>query len=181
MSHQPYENWIIAGEHLPPDEQSQLNQHIADCPQCRQLKCSLHAVQTRLANTAQAAPAEGFTNRWLALRQARLAEQQSRQILQVRRFFLFMGTALILSLMLLIGMLLTGGNWLDMLTNAANRLSTFNQWFVDAQDFMFILLQITPPALPVALWIVISSVFCILALVWIVSIWRITAQGAKSR
>lgn len=181
MSHQPYDEWVIAGEQLPPDEQNRLNEHLAACPQCRQLKSNLQAVQTRLSTARQVSPAEGFSQRWQAAKQAHLFEQQSRQVLQVRRFFLYIGTATAISLMLLIGMFFTGGEWLTKLVVAANRLHVFNQWTVKIQDFLFAVLQITPPVLPVALWVMLSTVFCILALVWIVSIWRITAQGVKSR
>ena len=181
MSHQPFEKWIIAGEHLPPDDQNRLKEHLADCPQCRQLKCNLQAVHTRLTASSQIEPVEGFSQRWQTTLQERLAEQHTKQVLQVRRFFLYIGTATILSLLLLITMILAGGEWIDRLTATAIRLQTFNQWTIEAQDFLFAVLHITPPVLPLTLWILLSTVFSILALVWIVSVWRITIQGVKSK
>lgn len=181
MSHQPYENWIIAGEPLQPDQQYQLKKHLEACPQCSHLKCSMQAVHVKLATARQVSPAQGFKQRWQATLLERQEEQRIKQTMQIRRFFLFIGAAAVLSMILLMAMFLVGGEWAYRLVGAANQLHLINTRAMELKDLLFSLLQITPPILPIALWILFSISFGILAILWILSMWHFTLKGVKSR
>jgi hypothetical protein len=181
MCHQPFENWIIEGDSLPPEDRKRLKQHLEVCPQCLRLQGNLQAVHIKLATSRQIAPTEGFKQRWQTTLQHRLDEQHMKQVLQVRRFFLFIGAAAIVSLGLLIAIFLAGGVWIEKLVIAANSLQTIDQWTNGLRDVFFAVLQFIPPVLPLAAWILVSTVFFVLALIWVVSMWRITFQGVKSR
>ncbi len=181
MSHQPYENWIIAGEPLPPDQQYQLKEHLEACPQCRHLKCNMQAVHVKLATARQVGPAEGFKQRWQATLLERQEEQHIRQTMQIRRFFLFIGAAAVLSLILLLATFLISGVWADLLVGAANQMHTFNTRAMELKDWFFTFLQVTPPIFPIAVWVLLSMSFGILGIIWILSVWHFTLKGVKSR
>jgi len=181
MSHQPYEDWILAGEPLPPDQQVRLKEHLEVCSQCSHLKCNVQAVHVKLATARQMKPAEGFTQRWQTTLLRRQEEQRARQTLQIRRFFLFIGSAAVIALVLLFAMFLVGGEWAERLVNVANQMHDINARFVQLQDFLFEVLQVTPPILPLAVWILFSTSICVLAMIWIFSMWHITLKGVRSR
>jgi hypothetical protein len=180
MCHQPFENWIIDAEPLAVQDRNRLEAHLESCPQCQLLKTNLQAVNMRLSFARQTRPPEGFTQRWQAGLQQRLEDLRMQQVLQVRRFFLYLGAATVVSLALFILMVTLGGGLDQWLLDTANRLQTANQWVGDLQSLLFTLLQITPPVLPLALWITITTVFSALAMIWIVSLWRLTIKGVNS-
>lgn len=181
MCHQPFENWIIEQSALTPQERRQLEEHLETCPQCKRLQSNMQAVNVRLFSARQANPSPGFSTRWQTTLQNRLEEKRMKEILQIRRFFLFLGTATFVSLILLVLFAIVGGGAVNLLGTTLERLSTATQWLQTLQGYLFALLQITPPVVPLILWISITTVFSILALIWVVSLWRITFQGVKSR
>jgi len=181
MSHQPFESWIIEAEPLGSEDRNQLEAHLESCPQCQLLKTNLQAVHLRLSSARQARPAVGFSQRWQAGLQQRLEEQRMKQVLQVRRFFLLLGAATVVSLALFVLMVTLGGGLDQWLVETANRLQTANQWVGDFQSLLFTVLQVTPPVIPLAVWISVTTVFSVLAMIWIVSLWRITFKGVNSR
>jgi hypothetical protein len=87
MNHQPFENWLLSEETLPPEQASALQEHLRTCDSCRKLQGSWNGVAQMFCETPQVGPAAGFANRW----QARLAEQrritQRRQVLAVLAIF----------------------------------------------------------------------------------------------
>ncbi len=181
MCHQPFETWIIEETTLTPQEQKLFEEHLEGCAQCARLKASLQAVHVKLTTARQVSPPAGFGARWQVTLQTKLEEERMKQVLQVRRFFLFLGTANVMALVLLVISFLIGGGNFNWLSNTFARLSTVTQWLDGAKGFFFALLHITSPVLPLTIWIIITTVFSILALIWVVSLWRITIQGVKSR
>ena len=181
MCHQPFENWIIEQAELGVQDRRLLEEHLETCPQCKRLSESMRAVHIRLTTAGQMRPAPGFTARWEMTLQKRLEEQRMKQVLQVRRFFLFLGTATVLSLVLLLLFGTLGGGLFHHLTGTLNRLASTTELIETIQGYVFALLQIAPPAIPIAIWVTVTTVFSALALIWVVSLWRITFQGDKSR
>jgi predicted anti-sigma-YlaC factor YlaD len=181
MSHQPFENWIIAGEPLQPDEQLQLKEHVEVCPQCHQLKCNMQAVHIKLATAKQVGPAEGFKQRWQTTLLERREEMHRKQTMQIRRFFLVIGGAAVTSLILLAGMFLAGGGLFKWILNIANQLHQINNLAVEIQDIILLVLHVTPPVLPVALWIIFSISLCALVMLYLVSVWHVTFKGVKAK
>jgi hypothetical protein len=181
MSHQPFETWILEEGGLSPQERQGLNEHIEECPHCRKLMNNFQAVHIRLSTAKTIAPAAGFSQRWQATLEKRFEAQHMKQTLQVRRFFLFLGLANILSLFVLIIFLLAEGNSMIWLAETASRVSYFLVWFERLTGLFFAFLHIAPLTLPLALWVTITGAFSILALIWVVSLWRINFKGVKTR
>jgi predicted anti-sigma-YlaC factor YlaD len=72
MNHQPFEEWLLADEPPVGEQAIELDEHLLDCPRCRQLGTNWADVHQLFITSEQIAPAPGFTTRW----QARLQEQQ---------------------------------------------------------------------------------------------------------
>lgn len=76
MNHKPYFDWmqLALDDDLRPDQQEQLDAHLADCEDCLQQWVALNDVTRLFTSAPQAAPRSGFTGRF----KARLAQQRSR-------------------------------------------------------------------------------------------------------
>jgi predicted anti-sigma-YlaC factor YlaD len=71
MNHQPFEEWLLSGEHLSGTQTRDLYNHLANCPDCS----ALMEVNTALRAVQPASPAAGFGVRF----QARLESQRASQ------------------------------------------------------------------------------------------------------
>jgi|GEM_PF-414779 len=71
MDHRSYESWLLEDEHLTPEQDRELRQHLRNCAQCAALA---HANRT-LRAAPMSVPAKGFTVRF----QARLAAERKAQ------------------------------------------------------------------------------------------------------
>ena len=79
MSHQPFEEWILADEGLGADERQALADHLTGCTACRRLSKSVAAVERTLTQAETAVPAPGFGARFagrLESRRMRAGRQQ---------------------------------------------------------------------------------------------------------
>jgi hypothetical protein len=179
MCHKPFENWILEQTQLNVEERRNLEMHLETCQQCKRLQSNWQAVHVKLSTARKASPAAGFAARWQETLQRRIEEQRMKQVLQVRRFFLFLGTASLTSLILLIVFAVLGGSMLNQLASTLNRINAAAEWVGNLQGYFFSLLHFTSPAVPLIIWVSITTVFSILALIWVVSLWRITFQGVN--
>jgi hypothetical protein len=84
LNHQPYEEWLLSGDTLPPEPARQLSQHLLTCEQCQMLATGLQEVEHRLSRAAMVSPAPGFATRW----QARLSEERLRRNKRHALYFL---------------------------------------------------------------------------------------------
>jgi len=85
MNHHLYEEWILSDETLSPAENASVQEHLAACPECRQLKNRWEAAKLQINREGLAAPAAGFTMRW----QNDLPDRINRLETQSARRFLF--------------------------------------------------------------------------------------------
>jgi len=84
MNHQLYENWLLNGDPLLPDEEQALRTHLASCASCQDLDSAWRGVEHKLKYAQPIVPAAGFTARWmekLALEQQRRRRRQSLVVL----------------------------------------------------------------------------------------------------
>ena len=181
MYHQPFETWILEEEALSNEETQSLMLHLETCSQCKKLHDNWQAAEVRLSTAKMASPSAGFSSRWQQTLRDRLEEQKMKQVLQVRRFFLYLGTANILSLIIFAVLFIAGGSTMNMLASFAGRIANLTLWVDRIEGWLFAVLNVAPTTVPLAIWVALTSIFSILALIWIVSLWRITFQGAKSR
>jgi hypothetical protein len=94
MDHRPFEDWLLENKDLTSNEKRQLNAHLQNCHSCT----ALAEVNLALKSVRQAAPAEGFTDRF----QVRLAAR--KKALRLRNFWGFLVLSLsVVSLLVWVG------------------------------------------------------------------------------
>ncbi len=64
MKHKSYKTWILENPPLNQNEKKQLSEHLADCPQCRQLHTNWLKIEELIINASIHKPAPGFSKRW---------------------------------------------------------------------------------------------------------------------
>lgn len=76
MNHKPYLDWmqLALDDDLRPNEQEQLDAHLADCEECQMQWAALNDMSRLFMAAPLAAPRSGFAGRF----KARLAQQRSR-------------------------------------------------------------------------------------------------------
>jgi anti-sigma factor RsiW len=172
MVHQPFDNWLLDQDSLSSEQRREMEAHLLTCPECQQLRANWLAVAGLVKSLPQAAPAPGFSRRWQKLQLERSTRQQPRQ---VRMFFLALLAGSLASLALLSLFFAISRVTLSQVLVAGTRFLTslYSVW-VQAQSFFSS--QLSGPT-ATALWVLISSGICILVIVWIVAVNRITTQG----
>ncbi|NPV86874.1 MAG: hypothetical protein HPY45_12795 [Anaerolineae bacterium] len=173
MSHQPFENWIFTNG-LTLEQHKALYEHLQSCERCKNLQNRLHSMENQMRTAAIIAPPAGFNQRWRASFAERL-ERQQRQ--QVRRLFLLLAAAILISFAITAATLLVSSSVEALLFSSVktvlSTLMSFNQFLL----FLLTLVRMLPPAIPIALWILLTSGVALAAVVWLVSLWRISTQG----
>ena len=63
-NHPPFNDWLLSGEMLTPDQNRLLQEHLRNCPDCSQTNLAITEVKFLFQSSSQVNPAEGFANRW---------------------------------------------------------------------------------------------------------------------
>ncbi len=178
MNHQPYENWIFAESDLSGEQLQELETHLNVCIDCQELRQGLRSTSQLIQAAAMVAPLPGFSQRW----QVSLVERRAvHQRHQARMLFLtLVGAAVLLLLLLALHILATSTPVQWVIAGFQSTFSLFSTWN-KIQDFILELFDFIPPVVPIALWVLLTSGISILTLVWIISLWRIYAQGASQK
>jgi len=166
MNHRPFEDWLLEGQPLTPEQNREMQSHLRDCPAC----AAIAEVDLALKSARMAAPAEGFTTRF----QVRL-ERQRR--LQRRRAWIG-GSLMLLGALILL--LWTSAPWLPTLLFApvdllASLIAFGAFLFVWLQTLLLAavaMLRAVPGFVPPFFWAVLISAVAGMALLWSISIWR---------
>ena len=175
MSHQPYDTWLFDQADLSSEQAQDLQAHLLECEQCRELQKAWKAVEVKIQAAPMVSPQPGFSQRW----RAGLAERRARQqVLQVRRLFIGFIVAALITLLLLVVVFFLTASPVNLLVavfeGAANlviRGSEIHRVVVSWFDTV-------PLIIPIAGWVILSSGLSLLSLIWIYTIWRIHSQGA---
>lgn len=88
--HQPFETWIF-DEHLSPEEQQRLTEHLRQCESCRALQQKWFETRGALQEKSMVAPRAGFVQRWKSSLVERKEREQRKQAWRV--FWIFSGVA----------------------------------------------------------------------------------------
>jgi len=88
-NHPPFNEWLLAGELLTPEQNQSLQEHLHSCPECSQLQAAWTEVHFQFHTREQLAPAPGFTSR---LQQRLLIQHARRQ--RRNSWVLFFGASL---------------------------------------------------------------------------------------
>ena len=166
MNHQPYENWIFAESDLSGEQLQELETHLNACSECQYLRQGLRSASGLLQAAPMAAPVE---------RHAIHQRHQARLL-----FLVLAGAALVLLLLLALHILATSTPVQWLVAVFQSTFSLFSTWN-KIQDFILELLNFIPPVVPIALWVLLTSGLSVLTLVWIISLWRISSQGASQK
>jgi hypothetical protein len=95
MNHQPFRNWLLSEEELSAEQTQSLQEHLATCESCAQIKSSVKELDVLFDNTPQVSPTPGFAQRW----QSHLIEYQAFQ--QRRRGWITIGATALIAIVLL--------------------------------------------------------------------------------
>lgn len=95
MNHKPYEDMIFASDQSTSADRTLLHDHLVVCEECRNLSQAWEHVTLELKASPMAAPAPGFTARWMKRLEANLSRQQRWQSLLILAFCL-LGAVLLL-------------------------------------------------------------------------------------
>ncbi len=176
MSHQPYETWLYDQADLSSEQAAALRAHLQECEQCRGLHKAWKTLNGKIQAAPMVSPQPGFSQRW----RASLAERRARQqVLQVRRLFIgFLVAALITLLLMVVVFFLTASpvNLLVVLFEGVTKLVIQGS---QLQRVIVPWLKTVPLIIPIAGWVIFSSLLSLLSLLWIYSLWRIHSKGVQ--
>ncbi len=80
MNHQPFRDWLVTDDHLTPEQDQLLHEHLSECASCQQVKAVWTDVEALIQKAPSSEPQPGFSERWhahLAAYQARRHKQRA--------------------------------------------------------------------------------------------------------
>ena len=176
--HQPFENWIFQEAPLSEQERSSLDQHLIQCDQCCRLNAGWQATHRAIRETVLLKPSQGFSQRW----QNSLAERRSRiQKEQIKRFFKYLVGINLFSFAGLILTFILGTSPLDLLSGFLQNSITLFLYGKQIQNLLIVAFNSMPLLVPVVLWILVSTGFCLAVLVWGGAMYRFFIKGAVTK
>jgi len=173
MNHRPFEDWLLDDQTLDQQQERELQAHLRNCDSCSSIAESNLALHTQRLLP----PVSGFEERFLVRLKKRRSEQRWHQIIgTVVLVFGGLGLLYWITSPLIAEVLLSPAAWIT--TVVGYFLFVLNSIQV-LGEVGSILLQVLPPFITPAGWLVISSVFAGLSLLWTVSMLRVarTPQG----
>ncbi len=178
MRHQPFETWIIDETNLTPEQQGSLREHLLTCEECRQFQRSWSTVRSQIASAPVMAPAPGFTRRWNTGLVERRRQQQK---LQERRLLLFLVGGAAASLLMLLAFLFATTTPAGLLVSVFETITNLLVTWTFAQQAILPVVEDLPPAIPILLWILLTTGVALMSVAWVVTVWRITPKGVHSK
>jgi hypothetical protein len=176
MSHQPYDTWLYDQAELSHEQALSLQNHLLECPECRELQRSWNELNTLIQNSIMISPQPGFSLRWSASLAERKMQQQLRNAKQL--FFGLLAASFLSLLMLAITMIATTSP-INLVLSVFHVITRILIEGSQIQRVLIPILRSLPPVVPIGLWVILSSTFSILSLVWVFSMWQITTHGVK--
>lgn len=177
MEHQPFETWILSPDRLDAQQESELQQHLLTCAECRRLQAGWQGARAELRAAHLAAPQPGFSQRF----QSSLAARKAQQQMAARRTLLFLLVGAV-TLMLAMGVfLLFNTSTADILTGILSAGLTLLTSLHALQGILATWINLIPTSIAILLWIPLSVGFVILVAGWAFSLWRVTTQGVANQ
>jgi predicted anti-sigma-YlaC factor YlaD len=178
MRHQPFENWIIDGEPLKPDQVDTLNSHLQECEDCRKISQNWLGARDHLLSVSHTSPTPGFSQRF----RASLAERRFRQQqLQIRRTLLFLFGGSIGSMLALLAYLVLAVTPAGLFVTIFQSITHTVLWISHLRDTYLPLVQSLPVYVPIALWILFTTGLIIFSLMWVFFVWRLSPKGVTKQ
>jgi hypothetical protein len=178
MNHQPFEKWLLDGAALNPTHHEQLQVHLKKCKTCSRLAVNLPRLEQKLTSTPAVKPRAGFAKRFQANLATRQAARQRRQTWSIIISGLSIGLAIYIYQILPDLSRLSIGTIFSSLVNSSLTLAGE---FLHLRQISSYILMSLPPAIPLAVWVSLTTVFLILSLIWVLALGRILApKGDKA-
>ena len=174
MSHQPFETWLLEENNRTPEQEAALQAHLVNCADCRQIHTGWQAARLSLNSSRMARPASGFTQRFSASLAERRATQAHRR--QIRNLILGLSLGLIATAVLLTVVIFTFTSPTEMVVTAVEAVTiSVNRW----NQMTNVLSAAMQQPFFLVVWILVTCGVSILACGWLVTLWRISVQGAQ--
>ncbi len=167
-NHLLFEELIFSEQELTSHENAELQAHVQECEDCRQLSEAWQAVENQLTRTPAVAPVSGFTRRWQTRLALDLQKQHHRQTNVVLLVSLF-GALTLFLLLIVLGMPLLQTPWpfiLTLIYQYTVYLSSVSYAASAITKIMRAVFDIVPPTLWVGIMIAMAS----LGALWIISL-----------
>jgi len=174
FNHQPFEEWLLSGETLAPEETQSLHEHLNVCEECRTLEGAFQQVETALRNAPRLAPAPGFVSRWQAHLAARQLKQHRRQTLWSMLFSI--GGAMAIFTILVVVFLPLLRSPMPILLALTYELVTAVTFTSEIGGALFTVLRTIVELIPPVQWAAILVAFTSLGAVWVVAMHRLTRR-----
>ncbi len=174
MNHQPFNSWLYEDADLSPAQRIELQEHLHTCPECLKQREAWLNVRHMMRTAEPVQPRPHFARRWQDSLEARRARQQRRQ---VQITILSLSGAALLVLLGLIAYFFSTSSLADLFASVIGTSTQVAVGLLDIGEFIQSLLRFLPPALSTAIWFILASWICLLSLVWVFSVWRISHKG----
>jgi predicted anti-sigma-YlaC factor YlaD len=173
MSHQPFETWLLEENNRTPEQEAALQAHLVNCAECRRINTGWQAARLSLNSTRMARPAPGFSQRFSASLSVRQAQQAHRR--QIRNLILGLSVGLIATAILLVSVIFTFTSPVDLLVHVVEAITIgLTRW----NQVIHVLLAAMQQPIFLVVWILVTCGISFLACGWLISLWRISVQGA---
>ncbi len=176
MSHQPFEDSIFT-DYRSSEEDSKLHEHLAGCEACSTLYQSLHSFESVVNIVGMQQPAAGFVNRWHQMLVERRLNEQS---LMVRRFFLFLGAANVVTFLIIMIFSLVSGSPVNWLINTLVEVNKSVIWagiLFDAAKTFFANIPVIVPLIGLFLT---GLILLVILAFWVLMVWRLSTKGVRN-
>ena len=175
-THRPYEEWILQGEPLRPQDSESLRQHLGVCEACRSLAHGWGVLESKLRSVTLAAPKPGFVRRWESRRAVLHAGRRSE-------WWMF-AASLTAATVAAVVVLLEVGSGLEAPTTLLNDwIGDLALWSVAARvggDILRALANSLPSGLLGGVWLGFVAAMGGLTVLWVASFYRTAVQGVSS-
>lgn len=173
FNHQPFEEWLLSGETLTPEDTQSLQEHLGACEECRTLAGAFQQVEHTLRDAPQVEPAPGFVNRWQAHLVARQLKQHRRQTLWSMVFSIG-GAMAIFTILAVVFFPLVRSPMLILLA-LTYELVTALTFTSQISGALLTVVRTLVELIPPIQWAAILVAFASLAAVWVIAMHRLTS------
>lgn len=173
MDHQTYKSWILNDELLSGEDEIQLEEHLAECQECMQLKINLDTAlrMVRLAPQVPAPP--DFTQRFTLSLVERKREEEKRQ---ARALTLALSSS---ALVIALGAILIFLPEISLISLTAGLISSVLRCFEVVQSttsFISGFVKNANPSSLVTLFVVIGGWIVLASLTLALSVWKLAIK-----
>jgi hypothetical protein len=174
----PFEDLILRDSALSEEEKTSLESHLLTCVRCCQLQAGWATARKEIQTAPEHHPAAGFSHRWAAsLPERRFKAQQQ----QVKKFLRYLIGITLISFIGLVITVLIGTSPLELLSGALHTGMVVFLYGKHIQNLLLVTMHSVPLILPVTLWILITTGFCLTVFVWGGTMYRYVIKGAPAK